>query len=169
MLKNFRRCVAGDSNGTAMAIHLYCFVKVGRAQVVPRNGSAALRWPQCVPYWYRCENVVLQNTTVVLPMYWRCTNDVLPFLAMWYRCSAILVTILLPWCILHINRGPDYQPVIPSFVTKDGGPVESGLWNSRPPTPEPGDPVGTSPDPGQKEEKTKKTSSTSSNLGETMD
>ena len=26
-------------------------------------------------------------------------------------------------CILHINRGTDYQPVIPSFVTKDGGSV----------------------------------------------
>ena len=44
------------------------------------------------------------------------------------------------------------------------------LSNSRPPILEPGDSVGTSPDPGQKEEKKKKkTSSTSSNLGETMD
>ena len=65
---------------------------------------------------------------------------------------------------MHINRGTDYQPVIPSFVTEDGGPVATRLSNSRPPTPEPGDSVGTSPDPGL--EKKKKASS---NLGETMD
>ena len=49
------------------------------------------------------------------------------------------------------------------------------LSNSRPTTPETGDSVVTSPDPGQKEEeekkkkKKKKTSSTSSILAETMD
>jgi hypothetical protein len=29
----------------------------------------------------------------VLTMSWRCTDDVLPFLAMWYRCAAVLVPI----------------------------------------------------------------------------
>ena len=49
MLKNFCRCAAGASNGTTTAVLRYGFVNVGRASVAPRNGSAALRWPQCVP------------------------------------------------------------------------------------------------------------------------
>ena len=46
MLKNFCRRAAGASNGTTMAVLQYGFVNVGRAPVAPRNGSAALRWPQ---------------------------------------------------------------------------------------------------------------------------
>ena len=37
---------AGVSNGTTTAVLWYDFVNVGRAPVAPRNGSAALRWPQ---------------------------------------------------------------------------------------------------------------------------
>ena len=46
MLTNFCRCATGASNGITTAVLRYGFVNVGRAPVAPRNGSAALRWPQ---------------------------------------------------------------------------------------------------------------------------
>ena len=62
MLNNICRWAAGASNGTTTAVLRYCFVNVGRKPIVPRYISATVQWLQCVPYWYRCE-------TVVLPMY----------------------------------------------------------------------------------------------------
>ena len=72
ILKNFCRCAAGSNNRTTTAVLRYGFVNVGRAPVVPRNRSAALR----------CLNSVPITGTDVIPQSCRCTNDVLPFLAM---------------------------------------------------------------------------------------
>ena len=43
IFKIFCRCAAGASNGSTL---VYDFINVVRAPVAPRNGSAALRWPQ---------------------------------------------------------------------------------------------------------------------------
>ena len=66
MLKNLCRCATGASNRTTTAILRYGFVNVGRAPVehrycpvMDRRLSGGLN---SVPYWYRCD-------TVVLPMY----------------------------------------------------------------------------------------------------